>query len=100
MPRQTYVVAFLLTLATSPAFAWERDYDDPASHAPYERSESFGHGYDPFDDGTEAWFAPNAGSWADHVDVYYGYGECQVLGEPVFGQRGEVVDDRQVRVCD
>ena len=61
-------------------------------HAPYQsesfghgrhQSESFGHGYDPYDDGREAWFAPEPyrGSWADHADAYYGYGECHFLRE-------------------
>ncbi|MGD9544911.1 MAG: hypothetical protein AB7U86_12090, partial [Methylocystis sp.] len=87
MPRQPYVLAFLAALAASPALAWDGEYDGPGRDAPFYRSESFGHGYDPYDDGAEAWFAPNGGSWADHADAYYGYGECRFLREPVFGQR-------------
>ncbi len=72
MSRQLFVLAFILTLSASPAAAW----DDQGRHACAPcRSESFGHGYDPFDDGSEAWFAPNVGSWADHAEAYYGYGE-------------------------
>lgn len=96
MSRQPLVLAFILTLAASPAAAW--DAQGRENCAPC-RSESFGHGYDPFDDGSEAWFAPNVGSWADHADAYYGYGERQFLSEPQFDQRGEIVDDRRVRVC-
>ncbi|MFO1102273.1 MAG: hypothetical protein U1E20_05140 [Methylocystis sp.] len=91
MSRQPLVLVFLLTLAASPAIAG--DDQGRADCAP-RRSESFGHGYDPFDDGSEAWFAPNVGSWADHADAYYGYGERQIEGDTLFDQRGEVVDDR------
>jgi hypothetical protein len=98
MSRQPFALAILLALIASPAVARDPGCEGRQSCAP-ERSASFGHGYDPFDDGTEAWFAPNVGSWADHVDAYYGYGECHFLREAIFGQRGEVVDYRRVRVC-
>jgi hypothetical protein len=125
MSRQTFALAFVLALAAWPAAAMDhgadysegRDSYQGESRAPYQgesrepyqseslarrgaQGESFGHGYDPYDDGTEAWFAPNGGSWADHVDAYYGYGECHFVREPVIGQWGEIVDHRQVRVCD
>jgi hypothetical protein len=125
MPRQTFALAFLLALAASPAAAMDQGADyaegrdsyqgesretyQTESREPYRsenfarrgaQGESFGHGYDPYDDGTEAWFAPNGGSWTDHADAYYGYGECHLVREPVVGQWGEIVDYRQVRVCD
>jgi hypothetical protein len=78
--RQPFALALILTLFAFPAAAWEDQ--GRQNCAPY-RSESFGHGYDPYDDGSEAWFAPNVGSWADHADAYYGYGERQ-LGESDF----------------
>jgi hypothetical protein len=78
MSRQTLVLALLVTLAASPAVAWDAQRRESCAAC---RGASFGHGYDPFDDGSEAWFAPNVGSWADHADAYYGYGERQ-LGEP------------------
>lgn len=77
MSRQTFALAFILTLAAFPAAA----SDQGSGGCSPCRSESFGHGYDPFDDGTEAWVAPNVGSWADHADAYYGYGERH-FGEP------------------
>ncbi|MFO1124865.1 MAG: hypothetical protein U1E25_06010 [Methylocystis sp.] len=70
MSRQTFVLAFILTLAAFPAAAW--DGQGSQSCSPYRR-DTFGRGYDPFDDGTEAWYAPNVGSWSDHADAYYGY---------------------------
>ncbi|MBM3578258.1 MAG: hypothetical protein FJX40_11495 [Alphaproteobacteria bacterium] len=96
MSRQPFALAFILALTALPAAAWD---DEGRRNCAPCRSESFGHGYDPFDDGTEAWFAPNVGSWPDHADAYYGYGECRFLREPILGQRGEVVDYRRVRVC-
>lgn len=97
MSQRPIFLALILTLAASPATAWD---DRGRENLAPSRSESFGHGYDPFDDGSEAWFAPNVGSWADHADAYYGYGDCHFQREPLFDQRGEVVDDRRVRVCD
>lgn len=80
MSRRKFVLAFVLTLAAFPAAAW--DGQGRPGCAPC-RSDNFGHGYDPFDDGTEAWFAPNVGSWADHADAYYGNGDRQ-FGEADF----------------
>ncbi|NUJ80844.1 hypothetical protein HUN39_12540 [Methylocystis sp. FS] len=111
MSRQPFVLAVILALAASPVVAQDLSDDSSESHAPYQgggfghgrgQSESFGHGYDPYDDGREAWFAPEPyrGSWSDHADAYYGYGECHFLQEPVLGQWGEIVDYRRVRVCD
>ena len=101
MSRQPFVLAVILALAASPVVAQDLGDDSSESRAPYQ-SESFGHGYDPYDDGLEAWFAPEPyrGSWSDHADAYYGYGECHFLQEPVLGQWGEIVDYRRVRVCD
>jgi len=121
MSRQPFVLAVILALAASPVVAQDLSDDFSESHAPHQgggfdhgrgqsesfghgrhQSESFGHGYDPYDDGREAWFAPEPyrGSWSDHADAYYGYGECHFLQEPVLGQWGEIVDYRRVRVCD
>lgn len=124
MSRQTFALAFVLALAAWPAAAMDQgaDYSEGRDTYPSEsrdafpgegrnaygdeiyprraQGENFGHGYNPYDDGTEAWFAPNGGSWADHVDAYYGYGECHFVREPVIGQWSEIVDHRQVRVCD
>lgn len=85
----------------SESFDHGRDQSESFGHGRYQ-SESFGHGYDPYDDGREAWYAPEPyrGSWSDHADAYYGYGECHFLQEPVLGQWGEIVDYRRVRVCD
>lgn len=117
MSRYAFAFAVLLALAASPTLAQDfdrhvgpgaelgqdHDWDDdaPLARAP-RRSENFGHGYDPYDDGREAWLAPEPyrGSWADHADAYYGYGQCGFVREPVLGQRGEIVDYRRVRVCD
>ncbi len=100
MSRQLSILAVILALAT-PVVAQDLDDDSSERHAPYQ-SESFGHGYDSYDDGREAWFAPEPyrGSWADHADAYYGYGECHFLRKPVLGPWGEIVDYRRVRVCD
>jgi len=111
MSRQLFVLAVILALAASPVVAQDLGDVSSESRAPYQsesfghgrhQSESFGHGYDPYDDGREAWFAPEPyrGSWSDHADAYYGYGECHFLQEPVLGQWGEIVDYRRVRVCD
>lgn len=101
MSRQPFVLAVILALAASPVVAQDLGDASSESRAPHQ-SESFGHGYDPYDDGREAWFAPEPyrGSWSDHADAYYGYGECHFLQEPVLGQWGEIVDYRRVRVCD
>ncbi|MGB5083763.1 MAG: hypothetical protein WBO09_03975 [Methylocystis silviterrae] len=101
MSRQPFVLAVILALAASPVIAQDLGDDSSESHAPYQGG-GFGHGYDPYDDGREAWFAPEPyrGSWSDHADAYYGYGECHFLQEPVLGQWGEIVDYRRVRVCD
>ncbi|ULO24338.1 hypothetical protein [Methylocystis sp. SB2] len=111
MSRQPFILAVILALAATPVVAQDLDDDSSERHAPYQsesfghgrhQSESFGHGYDPYDDGREAWFAPEPyrGSWADHADAYYGYGECHFLRKPIHGPWGEIVDYRRVRVCD
>ena len=112
MSRQpfTLILAVMLALAATPVVA--QDLGDDSSErsqrsAPYQsesfghgghQSESFGHGYDPYDDGREAWFAPEPyrGSWADHADAYYGYGECHFLRKPILSV-GEIVDYRRVK---
>ncbi len=85
----------------SESFGHGRHQSESFGHGRHQ-SESFGHGYDPYDDGREAWFAPEPyrGSWADHADAYYGYGECHFLRKPIHGPWGEIVDYRRVRVCD
>jgi hypothetical protein len=85
----------------SESFGHGRHQSESFGHGRHQ-SESFGHGYDPYDDGREAWFAPEPyrGSWADHADAYYGYGECHFLRKPILGPWGEIVDYRRVRVCD
>ncbi|HEY8127079.1 MAG TPA: hypothetical protein VIF88_16855 [Methylocystis sp.] len=111
MSRQPFALAFILALAASPVVAQDLEYDEDQGRAPCQgerlgrgrqQSESFGHGYDPYDDGREAWLAPEPyrGSWADHANAYNGYGECHFVREPVLGQWGEIVDYRRVRVCD
>lgn len=123
MSRQPFILilAVTLALAATPVVAQDLGDDSSERHAPYQseslghapnqsesfghgrhQSDSFGHGYDPYDDGREAWFAPEPyrGSWADHADAYYGYGECHFLRKPILGPWGEIVDYRRVRVCD
>jgi hypothetical protein len=111
MSRQPFILAVILALAATPVVAQDLDDDSSERHAPYQsesfghgrhQSDSFGHGYDSYDDGREAWFAPEPyrGSWADHADAYYGYGECHFLRKPIHGPWGEIVDYRRVRVCD
>lgn len=122
MSRQPFILILAVTLALAATPVVAQDLGDDSSerhpdqsesfgHAPYQsesfghgrhQSESFGHGYDPYDDGREAWFAPEPyrGSWADHADAYYGYGECHFLRKPILGPWGEIVDYRRVRVCD
>jgi len=117
MSRHAFAFAVLLALAASPAVAQDfdqylgpgrdfgqdqgPDFDDDAPQAG-NSGESFGRGYDPYDDGREAWLAPEPyrGSWADHAEAYYGYRQCGFVRQPVIGQRGEIIDDRRVRVCD
>ncbi|MDP3552561.1 hypothetical protein [Methylocystis sp.] len=113
MSRQPFILILAVTLALAATPVVSQDLGDDSSerHAPYQsesfghapnQSDSFGHGYDPYDDGREAWFAPEPyrGSWADHADAYYGYGECHFLRKPILGPWGEIVDYRRVRVCD